>query len=106
MLRRFRRKSDERVKAERIYKTLVHRERGDMTPQRLGLPKATHKRYRQKALFCREEWRLCALAVIAHDVHLRAVLAELVDVVEAKRTHRGLRTLRPRLSHGCVIRQY
>jgi len=92
MLGWFRRKSDERVKAERIYKSLVVRERGDMTPQRLRLPKGTHKRYRQKALFYREAWCLCALAVVAHDLHLRAVLAELVDVVEAKRIRRGLRT--------------
>jgi hypothetical protein len=92
MLGWFRRKSDERVKAERIYKSLVQRERGDMTPQRLGLPRGTHKRYRQKALFYREAWCLCALAVVAHELHLRAVLAELVDVVEAKRARRGLRT--------------
>jgi hypothetical protein len=92
MLGWFGRKSDERVKAERIYKSLVQRERGDMTPQRLGLPRATHRRYRQKALFYREAWSLCALAVVAHDLHLRAVLAELVDIVEAKRTRRGLRT--------------
>lgn len=92
MLGWFRRKSDERVKAERIYKSWVQRERGDMTPERLGLPRATHKRYRQKALFYREAWCLCALAVVAHDLHLRAVLAELVDIVEAKRTRRGLRT--------------
>jgi hypothetical protein len=50
MLGWFRRKSNERVKAERIYKTLVERELGDMTPERLRLPKATHRRYRQKAL--------------------------------------------------------
>jgi hypothetical protein len=91
MLGWFRRKSDERLKAERIYKTLVQREPGDMTPRRLGLPKATHKRYRQKALFYREAWCVCALAVVAHDLRLRAVLAELVDVVEVKRTRRGLR---------------
>jgi hypothetical protein len=92
MLGWFRRKSDERVKAERIYKSLVQRERDNMTPQRLGLPRATHRRYRQKALFYREAWSLCALAVVAHDLHLRAVLAELVDIVETKRTRRGLRT--------------
>jgi hypothetical protein len=92
MLGWFRRKSDERLKAERIYKTLVAREGGDITPQQLGLRKAMHKRYRQKALFYREAWCLCALAVVAHDLHMRAVLAELVDVVQAKRTRRGLRT--------------
>src|SRR5260370_27053145 len=92
MLGWFRGKSDERIKAERIYKSLVQRERGDMTPQRLGLPRGTHKRYRQKALFYREAWCLCALAVVAHDLHLRTVLAELVDVVEANRTRCGLRT--------------
>jgi hypothetical protein len=92
MLGWFRRKSNERVKAERIYKTLVERELGDMTPERLRLPKATHRRYRQKALIYREAWCICALAVLAHDLHLRGVLAELVAIVEAKRIRRGLRT--------------
>jgi hypothetical protein len=91
MLGWFRRKSEERIKAERIYKTFVQREPGEMTPEQLRLPKAMHRRYRQKCLFYREAWCLCALAVVAHSLQLRVVLAELVDVVEAKRTRRGLR---------------
>jgi len=40
-------------------------------------------------LVYREAWCLCALAVLAHDLHLRGVLAELVAIVEAKRTVTG-----------------
>jgi hypothetical protein len=93
MLGLFRKKSNEKIKAERIYRTMIGRELGDMTPRRLRLPKGMYRRYRQKALVYREAWCLCALAVLAYDPHLRDVLAELVTIVETKRTRRGLRNM-------------
>ena len=41
--------------AERIYERLAQRERGDMTIEKLRLPREEIQRYREKALLYRED---------------------------------------------------
>jgi hypothetical protein len=54
------------VYAERLYEAFVDRELGDVTPERLLLPKQTHRRYHEKTLLCREGMSACALMVVAN----------------------------------------
>jgi hypothetical protein len=89
----FAQKSDETIYAERIYEAFAEQNLVNMPPEKLRLPKETHRRYREKALLYREAWSLCALNEMANDLQLRPVLRELEGVVEAKRARRGLRDL-------------
>jgi len=99
----FRKKPYETVYAERIYKALVDRKLGDMTPERLRLPKETNRRYREKALLYREAMSLCALLERANiDPKLLPVLREYKGVLAAKRVGRGLQANREQLIDAAV----
>jgi hypothetical protein len=86
----FRRKTDDEIYAERIYRALVDRELGGMTPEKLRIPTNMHARYREKALHYREICALAAIATLAQDTRLRGVMGALVSLVQAKRARRGL----------------
>jgi hypothetical protein len=91
------------VYAERIYGALAERELGDMTPEKLRLPKEKIQRYREKALFYREGSSVCALLEIANKhPELLPVLREYVGFVEAKRIGRGLQAGREQLVRAAV----
>lgn len=91
------------VYAERIYEALAERELGDITPEKLRLPKEKIQRYREKALLYREGSSICALLEIANkDPKLLPVLHEYVDFLEAKRVGRGLRAGREQLVRAAV----
>jgi len=65
MLRWFRKKPNEKLYPERIYEALADGEIGDMTAEKLRLPKETRARYGEKTLHYREAVTLCALMDVA-----------------------------------------
>jgi len=86
----FGRKSHETVYAERIYEAFVDDEMGDMTPDKLRVPKEALRRYQEKALFHREAFAFAALAKAAtNDPLLLRVLMELERLIVTKRSGRG-----------------
>lgn len=89
--------------AERIYERLAQRERGDMTIEKLRLPREEIQRYREKALLYREDSSVCALLEIANrDPKLLPFLHEYVGFLEAKRVDRGLGAGREQLVRSAV----
>ena len=63
-----------------------------MTAEKLRLPKETHARYGEKTLHYRETVTLCALLEVAdkQPTTLHPVLQEYENLLETKRTGRGL----------------
>src|SRR5215831_17421612 len=81
----FGRKSHETVYAGRIYEAFVDDEMGDMTPDKLRVPKEALRRYQEKALFHREAFAFAALAKAAtNDPLLLRVLMELERLIVTK----------------------
>jgi hypothetical protein len=91
-----RRVSREMVDAQRIYESLAASDDlGDITPEKLGIPMAAYRQYRDKALLQREAMCFSALAVLADKdkaPNLFPVLREFARVLEGKHNGRGLRT--------------
>ena len=87
-----RKKPNEKLCAERIYEALADGEIGDMTAEKLRLPKETRARYGENTLHYREAVTLCALLEVAdkQPTTLHPVLREYENLLEAKRTGRGL----------------
>ena len=88
----FRKKPNEKLYAERIYEALADGEIGDMTAEKLRLPKETHARYGEKnAALSRGRNTLCAVGGgDKQPATLHPVLREYENLLEAKRTGRGL----------------
>ena len=87
-----RKKPNEKLCAERIYEALADGEIGDMTAEKLRLPKETRARYGENTLHYREAVTLCALLEVAdkQPTTLHPVLQEYENLLETKRTGRGL----------------
>jgi hypothetical protein len=87
-----RKKPNEKLYAERIYEALADGEIGDMTAEKLRLPKETRARYGENTLHYREAVTLCALLEVAdkQPTTLHPVLQEYENLLETKRTGRGL----------------
>jgi hypothetical protein len=63
----WRKKPNEKLYAERIYEALADGEIGDMTAEKLRLPKETRARYGENTLHYREAVTLCALLEVADN---------------------------------------
>ena len=88
----FRKKPNEKLYAERIYEALADGEIGDMTAKNCGCLKRHTLDTAKKTLHYREAVTLCALLEVGdkQPATLHPVLREYENLLEAKRTGRGL----------------
>jgi hypothetical protein len=97
----------ETVYAERIYESLAASDDlGEITPEKLRVPTAAYRQYRDKALLQREAMCFVALMVSADKdkaPNLLPVLREFSRVLEAKLTARGLQADIDKLADSAAV---